>query len=107
MPGRPRGILSGMTRIEVTPAALEATAEHLRDTNVDTRRARRALADAGPAVTGSPELSAALSEHAEAWGWCLDRLRERVQAASRALATGAQAYDRVEEAVATASTPPH
>lgn len=94
-----------MSRIEVTPATLAETADRLRAASLDAQRVRRALADAGPAVTGSVELSAALSEHAEAWGWSLDRLRERVRAAALALDTGARTYDRVEQAVADASTP--
>lgn len=92
-----------MTSIEVTPASLEQTADRLRATDLVARRTRRALAGAGPAVTGSVELSAALSEHAEVWGWCLERLHERLLATSRALADAARAYDQVDGAVAAAS----
>lgn len=91
-----------MSRIEVAPATLAETADRLRAASLDAGRVRQALAAAGPSVTGSAELSAALSEHADAWGWSLDRLHERVQAVARALDTGARAYDRVERAVADA-----
>jgi len=88
-----------MSRIEVTPAALSQTARQLRSATVGAHRARRALADAGPSVTGSADLSAALSEHAEAWGWSLDRLSERVRDVARSLDAGSAAYDRLEGTV--------
>jgi len=88
-----------MSRIEVTPRALSETARRLRTATVDAGRARRALAAADPAVTGSAELSAALSEHADAWGWSLDRLSDRVRAVARSLDTGAATYSQVEQAV--------
>ena len=94
-----------MSRIEVTPATLGETADRLRAASMDARRVRLALAEAGPEVTGSAELSAALAQHADAWGWCLDRLNERVQAVARALEGGARAYDRVEQAVVGGSSP--
>jgi len=87
-----------MSRIEVTPVSLSETARRLRTASVDAQRARRALAAAGPSVTGSADLSAALSEHAEAWGWSLSRLAGRVRDVARSLDTGAAAYDRTEEA---------
>lgn len=93
-----------MTHIEVTPASLEQTADRLRATDLVARRTRRALAGAGPAVTGSVELSAALSEHAEVWGWCLERLHERLLATSRALTDAARAYEQVEQSVVTTPT---
>lgn len=92
-----------MSRIEVAPATLAETASRLRAASMDAHRVRRAMADAGPAVTGSRDLSAALAEHATAWGWALDRLHERVQAVARSLDTGARAYDQVEQTVADGS----
>jgi len=92
-----------MTRIEVTPASLADMAARLGTTDLAARQARRALAAADPQITGSAELSAALSEHAEAWGWCLERLQERLLAGSRALADAARAYEQVERGAAAAA----
>ena len=94
-----------MTRIEVTPASLADTAARLGTTDLAARQARRALAAADPQITGSAELSAALSEHAEAWGWCLERLQERLLAGSRALADAARAYEQVDRSAAAAAAP--
>jgi len=93
-----------MTRIEVAPATLSETADRLRAAGLDVARIRRDLAAAGPTETGSPELSAALAEHADAWGWCLDRLHDRARAAARALDSAAAAYESVEGAVTGAAT---
>lgn len=93
-----------MTRIEVTPASLAETAARLGSTHPAARQARRALSSAGPQVTGSAELAAALAEHAQVWGWCLERSQERLLAGSRALADAARAYERVEWAVAAAAS---
>ena len=89
--------------IEVSPDALTETADLLRAAATDARRVRRDLADAGVAITGSEELSAALSEHADAWGWSLDRLHERVQSVARTLDRAAMTYDQVEQHVARLS----
>lgn len=92
-----------MSRIEVTPAALLDMADRLHTTNVVARRARSALSSAGPEVTGSVELTTALSEHAQAWEWCLERLSDRLLSGSRALADAARAYGRIDEAVGAAA----
>lgn len=92
-----------MSRIEVEPTTLAETAERLRAAALDARRVCQALRDAGPDVTGSAPLAAALREHADAWGWCLDRAHERVRTAARALDGAAVAYDRVEQAIGDAA----
>jgi len=92
-----------MSRIEVAPVTLSETADRLRAASLDARRIRRELAEAGPAVTGDAELSAALAEHADAWGRFLDQMHERVRAVARALESGADAYQQVEYAVADAA----
>lgn len=92
-----------MSRIEVAPTTLSQTADRLRAASLDARRVQRALQEAGPAVTGSAELTAALHQHAEAWGWSLDRAHERVRGAARAMDTAAVAYEQVERAVGDAT----
>ena len=92
-----------MSRIAVAPATLTETADRLRAAGLDARRVRAAFAQAGPSVTGSAELSAALADHAQAWGWCLDRMHERVRATARALEAGATAYEEVERSVSRAA----
>lgn len=92
-----------MSRIEVAPPALTETADRLRAAALDARRVRRALHEAGPTVTGSAALTEALREHAEAWGWCLDRAHQRVRDAAGALDAAAAAYDRVEQAIGNAA----
>lgn len=92
-----------MSRIQVEPASLTETADRLRAAALDARRVCQVLREAGPEVSGSAELSAALHEHADAWGWFLERTHERVRSAARALDAAARAYDRVERAVADAA----
>lgn len=92
-----------MSRIEVTPASLLDMAERLRTTTVLARRARDALAGAGPEVTGSVELSAALSEHAEVWEWCLEHVHDKLLRGSQALADAARTYGQIDGAVAAAA----
>lgn len=93
-----------MSQIEVMPESLRDTAERLRSTNVVARRARRALAGAGPEITGSVPLSAALSDHSDAWEWCLQRLHDSLLSGSRALTDAARAYEHVEQSVVTTPT---
>ena len=88
-----------MSHIEVTPEYLRDAAGRLRSTHVVARRARTALAGAGPGITGSVALSAALSEHSDAWEWCLQRLHDRLVSGSRALADAALAYEAFERSV--------
>jgi hypothetical protein len=92
-----------MSRIDVEPSTLAETADRLRTAALDARRVCRALREAGPDVTGSAPLTAALREHADAWGWCLDAAHERVRTAARALHGAAAAYDRVERAIRDAA----
>jgi hypothetical protein len=92
-----------MSRIAVAPPTLHETADRLRSAAIDARRVCEALSAAGPATTGSAELTAALREHAEAWRWCLEQAHDRARAAARALDTAARAYDRVECAVTDAA----
>ncbi len=91
-----------MVQIEVTPESLHDAAGRLRSTHVIARRATRVLAGAGPAITGSVALSAALSEHSDAWEWCLQRLHDRLVSGSRALDGAALAYEQLERSVVAA-----
>lgn len=96
--------MGGMTRIEVTPAALAETAARLSNTDLAARRVRRALSAVGPQVTGAAELAAVLAEHAQVWGWCLERSQELLLAGSRALTDAARVYEQVERDVAEAAS---
>jgi hypothetical protein len=98
-----RALRAEASCIEVSPDALHETADLLRAAVTDARRVRRDLADAGVAVTGSQELSVALSGHADSWGWSLDLLHERVQSVARTLDAAAASYDQVEQHVARPS----
>lgn len=92
-----------MSRIEVEPTTLAETADRLRAAALDARRVCQALRGAGPEVTGSASLTAALREHADAWGFCLDEIHQRVRTAARTLHGAAAAYDRVERAIRDAA----
>lgn len=96
-----------MSRIEVAPDALHDVARRLRATTMVARRARRSLGSAGLDVTGSVELTAALSEHARAWEWCLERLHDRLLSGSRSLTDAAVAYELVDRCVAAAADRAH
>jgi hypothetical protein len=93
------------SRIEVDPGELAETAHRLRCAAIEVRRVRERLAAAGPAVTGSSGLSAALREHADAWGWSLERMKERAEGAAAALDAAAEAYRRVERSIAGGCAP--
>lgn len=88
-----------MSTIEVDPDVLVAAARHLRAANAAARQVHRSAAAASPAVTGSSELSAALAGHAEAWGWTIEAIEDRVREASAALESGGLTYDWVEQCV--------
>lgn len=94
-----------MREIEVRTETLAETADRLRSATVEARRLRMAMRDADLAVTGSAEVSAALSQHTEEWDYSLGRLHERLRSLARALDTSARTYNAVERAITAASTP--
>jgi chromosome segregation ATPase len=94
-----------MPEIDVRTETLAETADRLRSATVEARRLRLAIQDADVTVTGSTEVSAALSQHTEEWDHSLDRLHARLRSLARALDTSARTYNSVERALTTASTP--
>ena len=80
-------------------------ARRLRGACHDARRQQDRFGSVGTEVTGLSLLSGSLREHAAQWSWTLDLVEDRVRDIEYRLESGADAYERIDRCVASASTP--
>ena len=92
-----------MSEIEVEPDRLLRLAQRLQTACAEARRLQLVTAEAGPQVTGSPELSVALDRHAEAWEWTVRLVEQQARDLAELLSGAATTYDWLEDCIAAAT----
>ena len=96
-----------MTRFEVEPGSLEATARALADATGVAREVHRggaALADAASA-TGHAALTEALGDFRRTWSYGLGLVVDDATTLQKMLEQAASVYSRVEQAIGNACRP--
>jgi hypothetical protein len=96
-----------VTRIEVAPGSLAATAQALEEATVVARevhRGTRALSDAA-AATGFPALADALADFRHTWAYGLGLVVDDATTLTRMLAQAAEVYATADDAIGEACRP--